>query len=135
MDIDQILSLHKPHIFSLCEANIDRITNDTHNNNYLDYNIEHTKMSAETNQSRNAILIKNDIIYNRRHDLEDEITSTIWLEVKLPQSKPILISSIYRQWSLPKILGITNSNNIHNQTVAGSQLSHNGTKHIKKTRR
>ena len=29
MDIDQILSVHKPHIFSLCEANIDRITNDT----------------------------------------------------------------------------------------------------------
>ena len=56
-DIDQILSLHKPHIFSLCEANIDTMINDTLNNNYLDYNIEHTKMSAKTNRSRNAILI------------------------------------------------------------------------------
>ena len=89
-DIDQILSLHNPHIFSLYEANIDTITNDTLNNNYLDYNIEHTKMSATTNCSRNALLIQNNIIYNRRYDLEDDLTSTIWIEVKLPQNRPIL---------------------------------------------
>ena len=76
-DIDQILSQHKPHIFSLCEANIERIINDTNNDTYLDYNIEHTKMSVNTNKLHNAILIKNDIIYNRRYDLEDEVTSTI----------------------------------------------------------
>ena len=64
-DIDQILALHKPHIFSLCEANIERIINDTNNDTYLDYNIEHTKMAAKTNNSRNTILIKNDIIYTR----------------------------------------------------------------------
>lgn len=57
-DINQILSQHKPHIFSLCEANIDRITNDTLNITYLDYNIKHTKMSVKTNRLRNAILIK-----------------------------------------------------------------------------
>lgn len=67
--------------------------------------------------SCNATLIKNDIIYTRRHDLEDEMTSTVWLEVKVPQGKAILISSIYRQWSLPKMLGINNSNNTHNQTL------------------
>ena len=36
---------------------------------------------------------------------------------KTPQSKPILISSIYRQWSLPQVLGVNNSNNINNQTT------------------
>ena len=92
-------------------------------------------MSIKTNRSRNAILIKNDIIYTCHYDLEDEITSTIWLEVKLPQGKPILISSLYRQWSLPKILGITNSNNIHSQTTVGNQLSQNGTRHTKKIRK
>ena len=29
----------------------------------------------------------------------------------------MLIASIYRQWSLPKALGIPNSNNSHNQVV------------------
>ena len=57
------------------------------------------------------------MIYNRCHDLEDDITSTIWIEVKLPKNKPILDSSIYRQWSLPKSLNIPNSNNIYNQTT------------------
>ena len=74
-------------------------------------------MAAKTNNSRNAILIKNDIIYTRQYDLEDDTTSTIWLEIKIPEGKNILISSIYRQWSLPKALNITNSNNSHNQTL------------------
>merc|ERR1712240_705471 len=47
----------------------------------------------------------------------DQNTSTIWIEAKLPKNKPILIASIYRQWSLPKTLNIQNSNNIHNQTA------------------
>ena len=102
-DIDHILSQHKPHIFSLCEANTDMSINDTPFNTYLDYKIEHTKMAILTNRSCNILLIKDDIIYNRHHDLEDDTTSTIWIEVKFPKNKPILVSSIYRQWSLPKI--------------------------------
>ena len=77
-DIDQILSMYNPHILSLCEANIEKIINNTENETYTDYKIEHTKMAAKTNNSRNAILIKNDIIYTRQYDLEDDITSTIW---------------------------------------------------------
>ena len=95
-DIDNILSNHKPHIISLCEANIERKTNNDTYTNYMDYRIEHTKMSLKTNQSRNVIMIKDDIIYKRREDLEDKTTSTIWIEMKLPKNKPILIASIYR---------------------------------------
>merc|ERR1712243_513496 len=91
--------------------------NDTIFNTYLDYNREHTKMATLTNRSCNILLIKDDIIYNRCHDLEDNITSTIRIEVKLPKNKRILVSAIYHQWSLPKILNIINSNNIHNQTL------------------
>ena len=43
-DIDNILSTHKPHLLSLCEANAERVTNDNQLNNYMDYRIEHTKM-------------------------------------------------------------------------------------------
>ena len=37
--IDQLLNTHKPHILSLCEANIVKMVNDTHNNKYYDYTI------------------------------------------------------------------------------------------------
>ena len=61
-DIDSILSHHRPDIISLCEANIDREKNNQNNNNYKDYRIEHTKMSINTNQSRNILMIKEDIV-------------------------------------------------------------------------
>ena len=94
-DIDMVLDKFKPHIISLCEANIDKIINNTHNNKYHDYSIEHTKMADKTNISRNVILIKDGLVYKRRSDLEDDETSTVWIELKLPNSKPISITSIY----------------------------------------
>ena len=42
--IDQILNTHKPHILSLCEANIEKMINDTPNDQYFDYKIKHTKI-------------------------------------------------------------------------------------------
>ena len=114
--MDNILSQHRPNIISLCEANINRENNNEPNNNYKDYKIEHTKMSINTNQSRNILMIKDDIIYKRRTDLEDQDTSTVWIEIKTPKNKPILLASIYRQWSLPQILNIKNSNNIQSLT-------------------
>ena len=113
--IDQVLDEFKPHILSLCEANIEKVVNNVINDTYKDYKIEHTKMSDRTNNSRNAILIKNDLVYDRRQDLEDDTTSTVWIELKIPNQNNVLISSIYRQWTLPKALGILKSNNMHNQ--------------------
>ena len=114
-DLDSILQRHKPNLISMCEANINRNINTIINNKYKDYNIEHTKMSINTNQSRNIMMIKEDIIYKRRTDLEDETTSTIWIELKLPKNKPILVASIYRQWSLPQMLNIKDSHGITQQ--------------------
>ena len=78
--IDQIMDKYRPHIISLCEGNIEKMVNKTLNDTYKDYKIEHTKMSSTTNNSRNAILIKNDLVYTHRYDLEDDITSTVWIE-------------------------------------------------------
>ena len=50
-DIDNILTLHRPHIFSICEANADKLTNNTLFNRYKDYTVEHTKMANTTNRS------------------------------------------------------------------------------------
>ena len=64
-DIDNILSHHRPNVISLCKANIERTTNNEINSNYKDYRIEHTKMSLNTNQSRNILMVKDDIVYKR----------------------------------------------------------------------
>ena len=115
-ELDSILSKHKPNLISICEANMNRNNNTEINNRYKDFNIEHTKMSINTNQSRNIMMIKEDLIYKRRADLEDAETSTVWIELKLPKNKPILVASIYRQWSLPQILNIKDSHGIIQQT-------------------
>merc|ERR1712240_888005 len=115
-ELDSILSKHKPNIISICEANINRNNNTEINNRYKDFRIEHTKISINTNLSRNVIMIKEDLIYKRRTDLEDTETSTVWIELKLPRNKPILVASIYRQWSLPQILNIKDSHGIIQQT-------------------
>merc|ERR1712240_956986 len=115
-DLDSILQRHKPSLISMCETNINTNTNTAINNKYSEYNIKHTKMSINTNQSRNIMMIKEDLIYKRQTDLEDEQTSTVWIELKLPKNKPILVASIYRQWSLPQILNIKDGHGIIQQT-------------------
>merc|ERR1712240_172005 len=131
MGLDSILSKHKPNIISICETNINKDNNTETNNRYKDYIIEHTKMSMNTNMSRNIIMIKEDLIYEQRTDLEDTETSTIWIELKTPKNKPILIASIYRQWSLPQILNIKDSNGIIKQTERWEKVLEKWEKAIK----
>ena len=85
-ELDSILSKHRPNIISICKANINKGNSTETNNSYKDYKIEHTKMSINTNLSRNIIMIKEDIIYKRRTDLEDQETSTIWIEITIPKN-------------------------------------------------
>ena len=65
-------------------------------------------MANITGCSRSAILIKDNIKYKRREDLEDDITSNAWIEIETDK-QPILIMSGYRQWHLPKKYGFLNS--------------------------
>ena len=42
------------------------------------------------------IYIANHIIYKRRHDLEQSDVENIWIEIKFPHNKPLLINFAYR---------------------------------------
>ena len=48
--------------------------------------------------SRIVIYTNDNVISKRRHDLEDDKLSAIWLEVGLPGKKKILIGNAYREW-------------------------------------
>ena len=71
-------------------------------------------MANITGCSRSAILIKDNIKYKRREDLEDDITSNVWIEIETDK-QPILIMSGYRQWHLPKKYGFLNSGTTENR--------------------
>ena len=43
-----------------------------------------------------VVYIADHIKYKRRNDLESSETESIWLEINLKNTKPILISSVYR---------------------------------------
>ncbi len=87
--IAHILDGFKPHIFSISEANID-IGVDTSTYNIQGYAIEHS-IAQHTGIARQALLIKDDINYTRRHDLENSDTCTVWVEIHTPNKKSFLV--------------------------------------------
>ena len=62
-------------------------------------------MAKITGVSRSALLIKEGIKYTRRHNLEDNEISTIWIQINT-NKKTILVATGYRQWQLNKKLNI-----------------------------
>ena len=47
------------------------------------------------------VYISNMLNYKRRHDLELGGIESIWIEISIPNSKPILVCSVYRPPSAP----------------------------------
>ena len=66
-------------------------------------------MSEVTDISRNSILIRSNINYKRRYDLEDKNTCNIWLEISLGKENRLLLMGGYRTWSALKCQNIVNS--------------------------
>ena len=100
-----ILDQNKPNIFSVVEANYsfsDKI-------NIRDYSIEFSRLHISSTFSRNLILIKDSISYNRRYDLENKYIATVWIEINISKKSKILVCSYYRQWSIPNELQINES--------------------------
>ena len=107
-EINHTMAEHLPDIMCISEANL-KYSNKNIINNFPDHNIELNKMAKNIDVSRNILIINNKISYKRRYDLEDEITSTIWIQVNIPRKKSILVMGGYRQWQLPKSFDKTNT--------------------------
>ena len=74
--IQTILQNHEPHILCISEANFKQ-KYDNGTNYFPGYNLEKNLQYNTIGISRNCILIKNEIKYSRRYDLEDTITCDI----------------------------------------------------------
>ena len=49
-------------------------------------------------ESRTGILIKDNIHYKCRRDLETQGISTIWIQLQYPGRKAVLVQALYRQF-------------------------------------
>ena len=106
-DISVTLDRHSSDIFAIHEANF----NTNRDKGFQKYNIEAKYPNSDySTDARTILLLRQGIIFNRRHDLEDKHISTIWVEILISKRKSLLVCAYYRQWSLPTICNVPNSN-------------------------
>ena len=95
--IDQLKLLlegrQSPDIFGICETFLsESVPNDLLNIN--GFSFERRDRGREGGGI--LVYIANSISYKRRTDLETNSTESIWIQVNIPNSKPILFCSVYR---------------------------------------
>ena len=110
-DILITINRYHPDIFAIHEANYST-KND---GQILGYNIEHNTLVSNYTISRSLLIIKTGISYKSRYDLENAYISSIWVQINISKKKSVFICSYYRQWSIPSILSVKNSNSVSNQ--------------------
>ena len=98
-EVETIIAGHKPHILGLSEANLWK-DHDITAVQFTDYQLHtcSTVSNPALNVSRVVVYTHNSVIVKRRHDLENDNISSIWLEVGLPHKRKILMCHAYREW-------------------------------------
>ena len=92
-DIDYLLMEYKPHILGVSETTLDIAAENALNN---DGYVVETKDDNE----RIAVIVKGNVKYKRRRDLETPFQPVIWIELGTGANR-VLWSHIYREWQLP----------------------------------
>ena len=67
--------------------------------------------------SRNILMIRNNISYICRYNSEDDILSTIWVEINLKKNRKLLLCGAYRQWRLPLLMDPNKTSNSKNSQI------------------
>ena len=97
--IETIIAADKPHIIGLSEANLKKDT-DLSLVQHDDYTL-HTAPTLENpllGISRLVVYTHSSLVVKRRHDLENDSLSAVWLELGMPRQKKIIVGNIYREW-------------------------------------
>jgi len=131
--IQNIISEHSPHIICMSEANI-KLKKQTNVDYFKGYTIITNLQYNRIGISRNCIIIRDEIKYSRRLDLENDTTCEIWLQIDTGSNKHILLCGHYRQWTLLKQMGVKRSNTIKNQELRYEQTIKNWDKALKENR-
>ena len=90
-DIKICILKNNPDILHIAEANYD-FTNSGSHTDFPNYEFIQSELSNIIGYSRNIIMVKTNVKYKRRKDLECYPLSSIWLQIFPPKSKPILLN-------------------------------------------
>ena len=109
--INHLLTKHKPDLLVINELNLNK-NDTTTKNQFIGYNLEHDQQLKTNGTARTGILIKSNINYKRRKDLESDKISTVWVQVKTKENFFFLVQAVYRQF---KLIGVDGTRNITQQ--------------------
>ena len=98
-DIEAVISEHTPQVLGLSEANLHSRHDlmDVQHDDY-DLHVSSTIDNPLLKVARVVVYTHQSLKVVRRHDLEDDTVSSVWLECGLPRQKKILICHAYREW-------------------------------------
>ena len=109
--IQALVDQTNPDIMFISEANLDDST-PSHDSLITGYLITLPKTMTRNGTARLVLLTKENLDFKIRDDLMDDIFTSIWLKIKRPGSKGLLICGLYREhqyllqdtdWSLQPI--------------------------------
>ena len=99
-EIENIIGGYKPHLFGVSESCFKKEHDiaDIQIDGY-DVYLSNTIENPNLNVSRLAVYVSKDIINPKlRLDLMSRDFSSVWLEVRLPRQKSIIVGNAYRDW-------------------------------------
>ena len=88
VELENIIKKHKPAVFGICEANL-RLETDVCEVNIENYELLTVRamQNQQIKMSRIVVYIRKDVQYIRRENLENDVDSAIWLDVKFKGGK------------------------------------------------
>ena len=92
-ELKYITANTKAAILSVTETWLDESVSDAEIQ-ILGYNI--LRRDRNRHGGGVCVYIRSDIAFNERWDLQNKIIETLWIDLLLPKTKPILISTCYR---------------------------------------
>ena len=90
--INHLISIHNPDFFSLNELNLEKYDSISPNQ-FPGYKLECDNLAQTDTCARSGVLIKEEIEYKRRKDLECEGLSTVWIQIKTREKKTIFVTN------------------------------------------
>ena len=90
-ELQILIQENDPDILCISEANLKGSPKKLENQ-FQGYKIEVNLMHKEIDISRNILLIKRDIPYKRRNDLENKEICTIWIEIKFTNKQKFTVN-------------------------------------------
>ena len=94
--IQALVDQDNPDVMFISEANLDDLTLP-HESLISGYNITLPKTVTRNGTAQIVLLTKENIEFKLRDDLMDDIFSSIWIKIKRPGSKGLLICGLYRE--------------------------------------